>query len=428
MFQLSNFEYQFIGALFLGLIWQVLYPLIKHLSVFAGCLFLSLQVLVILKFDLASYQSLLIIMGLLAIYSFYCNTNTKLAKSATLFSLIAYFTIWFFLKYSHTFVNYFLFSLKNVLHYDIALLSDKSDHFYDSISLYPIVGLSFMGFKLIHFILDKKHGQISKEKPLEVLAWLFFFPTIISGPIQRFQDWQKHRQSPTLSLKQNITSGLKRVIEGLFLKFVLADQLRELTIISLTPEQLTHVELLPFLIFCLLYPLYLYWDFAGYSSLAIGFGHFWGMPLPENFNFPLSARNLSEFWNKWHITLSLWLKEYLYYPLAVAIKRKPSLRKYPNLIVWLPPLFTFLIAGFWHGAQIGYILFGLCHGLGLGWIAFLDKNLSPKNQIVKYWRTSRVSHICAVILNYLFLSFSLGLFALSNKHIKVLFERIHVFY
>jgi alginate O-acetyltransferase complex protein AlgI len=285
-----------------------------------------------------------------------------------------------------------------------------------------MVGVSYIGFKFIHFFVDFRAGKIKDVDPLEFLGWLLFFPSIIAGPMQRFQEWQAQRAELNLTTK-DVVSGLQRLLTGLFMKFVMADTIYNASISQLSAGTLATASLLELVGSAACYSFYLYWDFAGYSHMAIGLGKFWGVTLPENFRSPFLARNLAEFWNRWHITLSTMLRDYIFYPLSLHLKRLPFSRRHPDVATAIPPLITFLLVGFWHGATIGFILYGLTQGIGLAFLAVL-KRRKAKTALSRWWSESIIGHAAGVIVNFAYVTLSLVFFGLSRENLLVLWHRL----
>jgi alginate O-acetyltransferase complex protein AlgI len=277
---------------------------------------------------------------------------------------------------------------------------------FDRLKPFVIVGVSFIGFKLIHFFVDRRSGDLQDAKPLEVLAWLLFFPAIVAGPMQRFQDWRDQRAQKHAPDLEDIGEGLRRLAMGMVLKFVLADSVYGATLPAMTPGELAAISPGRFVLAAYLYTLYLYWDFSGYSHMAIGVARFWGIRLPENFNWPFVSRNLSEFWNRWHITLSHILRDYLFYPLSLAVKRRKFFRRHVIAGLVAPPVITFLIAGIWHGAGLNFIIFGLLHGVGLAVVALLQR-YSGSSPFVSWWKTSRIGYVLATAMTFSYVTLTL---------------------
>jgi D-alanyl-lipoteichoic acid acyltransferase DltB (MBOAT superfamily) len=285
-----------------------------------------------------------------------------------------------------------------------------------------MAGVSYIGFKFIHFFVDFRAGKIKDVDPLEFLGWLLFFPSIIAGPMQRFQEWQAQRAELNFKAK-DVVVGLQRLLTGMFMKFVMADTIYNASISQLSAGTLATASFLELAGSAASYSLYLYWDFAGYSHMAIGLGKFWGVTLPENFRSPFLARNLVEFWNRWHITLSTMLRDYIFYPLSLHLKRLPFSRHHPDIATAIPPLMTFLLVGIWHGAAIGFILYGLTQGIGLAFLAVL-KRRKPKTALSRWWSESIIGHGTGVIVNFAYVTLSLVFFGLSRENLLVLWHRL----
>jgi alginate O-acetyltransferase complex protein AlgI len=289
-------------------------------------------------------------------------------------------------------------------------------------ALIEIVGISYIGFKLIHFFVDYRAGEISNVEPLSFLGWMFFLPSIVAGPMQRFQDWQEQFGTAKLTIDDAIW-GLRRILIGLFMKVALADNIHSMTLPQLSDGSLSVSPWATLIFAALMYSLYLYLDFAGYCHLAIGTAVFWGVRLPENFNNPFIARNLADFWNRWHITLSHILRDYLFYPLSLTVKRTRALRPHPYVATVIPPIITFLLVGLWHGATVGYIVYGLIHGVGLAYLA-IRRSKKPTNPGRVWWLNSRFGHVGGAVINYVYVSLSFVFFALTTKQLSILAARV----
>ena len=220
------------------------------------------------------------------------------------------------------------------------------------------IGISFFTFQKISYIVDVYKG---KHEPLEKLSdlmlYIMLFPQLIAGPIVRYgeiKDQLKDRsQFENIDNKLN---GLFRFSIGLSKKMFIANQMSELadTIFKISPEALTTGQAW---LGSLAYAFQIYFDFSGYSDMAIGLGLMMGFRFPENFNAPYISQSITEFWRRWHITLSNWMRDYLYIPLGG--NQVGKVRLYFNLC------FVFLISGFWHGAAWTFIAWGAFHGLFL---------------------------------------------------------------
>ncbi len=239
------------------------------------------------------------------------------------------------------------------------------------------LGYSYVAFRLIHVLRER---QLARLPPLSLqgfVAYAIFFPAVIAGPIHRMErfaaDWGA---LPRLNGLDPVrwAEGAGRLARGLFLKFVLADALA--LGLALDPVRATQVTG-PAGLWLLLYGygLRLYLDFAGYTDMAIGLGLWFGIRLPENFDRPYWQRNLTAFWQRWHMSLSDWVRFYVFTPLSRwLLKREP--RPSPTLIVLAAQLTTMAIIGLWHGVTVNFLIWGLWHGLGL----FVHKQWSDRSR------------------------------------------------
>ena len=215
------------------------------------------------------------------------------------------------------------------------------------------IGLSFFTFKAISYIIDTYRQDTPVcRNPLQVGLYISFFPQILAGPIVRFKEMAPQLVRRALSLA-DFAKGMERMILGLGKKMILASAFGEKAdlIFAIPSAQLT-----PDLAWlgAILYTLEIYFDFSGYSDMAIGISKMLGFTIPENFNYPYAATSIREFWRRWHITLSHWFRDYLYLPLG-GNRLSPG-RVYFNL------LSVFFLCGLWHGASWNFIVWGLFHG------------------------------------------------------------------
>ncbi len=221
------------------------------------------------------------------------------------------------------------------------------------------LGISFYTFKAISYSVDVYKKAIpSERKFIDFACYLIIFPEISAGPIDRYKDLQKNIKKKDLSL-DNFYYGIKRFIIGLAKKVIIANTLSITTdqIFSIPGNHLTF-SLAWLGIIC--YTLQIYYDFSGYTDMAIGLGRVMGFKFAENFNYPYISISITEFWKRWHITLSNWFRDYVYFPIEgkhLGMNPKGEHVTYLNLMI------TFVLCGFWHGASWGFILWGAFHGL-----------------------------------------------------------------
>ena len=218
------------------------------------------------------------------------------------------------------------------------------------------LGISFFTFKALTYIIDVYRGRVTATKNFTNLAtYIFMFPQLVAGPIVRYEMIEHELRDRSISAAK-LLEGSKLLIIGLASKVIFANQLAIYAddIFSKAPEYLSMgLSWLG----AVSYTLQIYFDFAGYSLMAIGLGKMIGFNTPDNFNLPYLSRSVTEFWRRWHITLSSWFREYLYIPLGG--NRRGKLVTYRNLFV------VFLLCGIWHGANFTFLVWGVYHGFFL---------------------------------------------------------------
>jgi D-alanyl-lipoteichoic acid acyltransferase DltB (MBOAT superfamily) len=219
------------------------------------------------------------------------------------------------------------------------------------------VGLSFFVFQAISYTVDVYRGKASAEHSfLEHLLYMLFFPRVVSGPIVRASELMAHfRATPSLTPEQG-GHALFRIAVGLVKKLVIADVLGAGIVDPVfgAPEKYASAECI---VAAVAYTFELYYDFSGYSDIALGVAALFGFKFPENFNRPYLAKNIAEFWNRWHLSLSTWLRDYLYRPLGGNRVSKP--RVLFNLMT------VMVLGGLWHGADWRFAVWGAVHGVAL---------------------------------------------------------------
>ena len=235
-----------------------------------------------------------------------------------------------------------------------ALLSQLFDFPEAAASLIAPIGISFFTFKNISYLIDGYRKQEAITGRLQdYMLYVSFFPQIMAGPITRFQDFSKQLQERSYNLDK-ITSGLQRFILGLFKKVILCAVIGS-AVDRIFPMETTVLDFRLAWIGAIGYMIQIYFDFSGYSDMAIGMGMMLGFHTPENFNYPYIASSVADFWRRWHISLSSWFKDYLYIPLGG--NRKGQLRAALNKLI------VFILCGLWHGYGLTFLLWGLWHGV-----------------------------------------------------------------
>ncbi|HEY9077548.1 MAG TPA: MBOAT family O-acyltransferase [Anaerolineaceae bacterium] len=239
------------------------------------------------------------------------------------------------------------------------------------------LGFSYLAFRLIHTLRDRQNGRLMNASLAEYLIYMVFFPALAAGPIDRMERFLKDLRSETGMGAADFIEGGKRIILGMVMKFVLADSL---ALAALNPENALQVRS-PGWAWGMLYAysLQIYFDFAGYTHIAIGIGRILAIHLPENFRQPYLKPNLTQFWNNWHISLTQWFRAYFFNPFTRWLRtRKPAIPA--TLILLLSQSATMVLIGLWHGISWNFLIWGLWHGLGLflqnRWSDW-SKNIAP---------------------------------------------------
>jgi len=227
---------------------------------------------------------------------------------------------------------------------------------WTAMNLVVPVGLSFFTFKLMSYVLDIYHGKIGHEKDLVSFAnYIAFFPTILSGPIDRPKPFLKQLSAARIFNSDNLMNGFRRVLWGMFLKMCIADRLD--MYVSAIWNNYEHHSALSIICASLLYPLQMYADFSGYSEMAIGVALMLGFKVAENFKRPFFTINIANYWSRWHMSLTSWLTDYVFMPLNI------KLRDWGVRGTILAIMLNMTFIGLWHGANWTFLIFGIYHGL-----------------------------------------------------------------
>ena len=298
------------------------------------------------------------------------KSNFKEKKKKLLFiSIFINLGILFYFKYLY----FFLDNFNGLLTYL------ESDFRFEILSIVLPFGISFYTFETISYTVDVYRGIIKPENRFSnYLLFVTFFPKLVAGPIQRanelipqFLKWKKFKL-------QFLIEGFERIVFGLFLKVVLADNIANI-VDEMWMEELNLLSGVDVCTMAFMFGFQIYFDFSAYSHIALGTAKMMGIQIPENFNFPYSANSFKDFWKRWHISLSAWIRDYLYLPLSgvqvenstgaegigKSIYNKKNKRKNYSLFM------TWIIMGFWHGANWTFILWGFYHAVFI----FIERKL-----------------------------------------------------
>ena len=339
---------------------------------------------------------LVVILGTLIIQKFSSN---KVKQIFLFVTIIAYYTAKFkgkkyiyaigiitplvvlgFFKY----FNFFIDSVSNIIGADIGIFN----------IILP-VGISFYTFQALSYVIDVHRGKIDVENDfIRLSLYLSFFPQLVAGPIVKASEFLPQLKEERKTTINNLKYGIQLMAFGLFKKIVLADHLSVFVDdVFRTP---TAFHWATILLAVISYSIQIYFDFSGYSDIAIGCAKCLGYDFNRNFNLPYISQNVTEFWHRWHISLSTWLKEYLYIPLGG--NRKGKFRQYLNLFI------TMTLGGLWHGANWTFVFWGALNGLALCFNKLFSKH-KEKNIFSK----------CASILaTFSFITFTWIFFRADN--------------
>ncbi|MSU74632.1 MBOAT family protein [Candidatus Kaiserbacteria bacterium] len=265
------------------------------------------------------------------------------------------------------------------------------------------LGLSFHTFQSLSYLIEVYRGKYPAERHLGIYAlYVMFFPQLVAGPIERPSHLIPQFKKIISFEKERIFSGLRLMMWGFFKKLVIADRLAlSVTYIYANLAQVGGPSILFVLV---VFTFQLYADFSGYSDIARGSSRVLGIDLVRNFDQPFFSRSIAEFWRRWHISLSSWFRDYLYYPLVCATRRKSVTWIYMSIII------TFLVMGLWHGAAWTYVIMGTLFGLYIV-LGFITKPLREK--MVRWSGLDRAPHLhvaLQVLITFLIVSFTFAFF------------------
>ena len=278
--------------------------------------------------------------------------------------------------------KYYIFSLEI-----FNTLGFKFDYSSEISNIILPLGISFFTFQIISYLIDiHTKKSILIINPINFSLYISFFPQLIAGPIVRINEISKQLQRRIISF-DDLFHGIERFIYGLGKKIIIANPLSVAVdqIFSLPSSELSFSLCW---IAAILFALQIYYDFSGYSDMAIGLARIFGFKFPENFNYPYSSFSFKEFWRKWHITLSSWFRDYLYIPLGG--NRHGGFTTFRNLFI------VFFLCGLWHGASLNFILWGIYHGFFL----CIERVIFVKEILLKYKKFSYLYFIFFMIVSW----------------------------
>ena len=235
------------------------------------------------------------------------------------------------------------------------------------------LAISFFTFEFVHYIVDARAGKLPEHSPSEFFAFALFFPTMVAGPIKRFQNF-KPQIATARAGSQDVNDAITRIVIGLAKKLCIADTVTPLTVPLLTTEAMRAATRTQLVWALLAFAVKIYMDFSGYSDIAIGSARLFGIHVPENFDWPYVRANIAQFWRHWHMSLTSWITDYVYKPLGG--NRRGLALTAANSVV------AMAVSGLWHGAQWHFLVWGLYHGVMLAgyrfWTELAKRPLAEK--------------------------------------------------
>lgn len=276
------------------------------------------------------------------------------------------------------------------------------------------VGISYYIFQAIGYHVDIYYGKIKPEtNPLKLQLFFLFFPKILQGPVERSRNIIPQFEETHTFSYESFVDGIRRIIWGIFQKVVVADRIAVLVSnVYVMPSDFNGFSLT---LAAVLFTFQLYFDFMGYTDIAIGTARLFGITIMENFNKPFSAKNITEYWRRWHISLSTWLNEYLFNPMVI------SLRNWGMWGTIFAVFFTFVLAGLWHGAGMTFLFYGALHGLALAYEILTKKQRKKWSKKIP----SAIYNNASTLLTFMYASFSLILFRTKDlAEVRYIFSTI----
>ncbi|GGL58817.1 D-alanyl-lipoteichoic acid biosynthesis protein DltB [Sporolactobacillus putidus] len=268
------------------------------------------------------------------------------------------------------------------------------------------LGISYVSFRSVEVIMDLRDGLINEIPLNHFLRFTLFFPTISSGPIDRYRRFESDlKQVPSgKEYKELLYLGINKIFQGFLYKYIIAYLVHQYWMSS---PALASNSFFSIWMYMYAYSMYLFFDFAGYSQFAIGFSYIMGIRTPENFNKPFLSRNIKDFWNRWHMSLSFWFRDFIYMRFVyLMIKKKWIKDRY--LISDIGLALNFLVMGFWHGFLLQYIIYGIYHA-----VAFISFNrFEHFNKKHHIWpKNNKWIHALSVLITFHVICFSFLIFS-----------------
>lgn len=313
----------------------------------------------------------------------------KAPVSLVVLGLSTLSSYWIFRLTPHSGIGLGFILIQNIGYFLLYKSGLLADSFLSPLDRLIPLGLSYYAFRQIHYALEYYKENLPTHTFLDYCSYLFFLPTLLLGPIHRFPAFLRYHRRKRWDTAL-LSEGLERILYGYSKVMILGNFLLNTHFNNYADELLDFNVWFSTYLHVIEYTLSAYFIFAGFSDVAIGLSLLFGYRVMENFNYPYLAPNINEFWNRWHISLSSWVKDYVFFPIA-SLSRKPI----------LGILATMLVIGLWHELSWRYIIWGGIHGIGIAiWHLYKDTNWAKK------WQHNKLYKLFCIGLTFHFVAFT----------------------
>ena len=284
------------------------------------------------------------------------------------------------------------------------------------IGVLGFIGISYLSFRTIQIIVEIYDGTIKDLKFFDMIYFILFFPSLSSGPIDRSRRFEEEINKPiprSEYISDYLVVGIKKICQGLMYKFGIASLIYIYWTSRITPDK----SFLPIILYMYGYTLYLFFDFAGYSLIAVGTSYIFGVKLPDNFDKPFLSKDMKEFWTRWHISLSRWFGDYIFSRYVLNAMRNKKYKKRATAS-HVAQMITMTVMGFWHGLTWYYIAYGIYQGLML----VLTDEFTKKSKIYKKYKKEKWFQKIQIFVTFNIVCFGMLIFSgFLNSYIGNLF-------
>ncbi|WP_353855031.1 D-alanyl-lipoteichoic acid biosynthesis protein DltB [Bacillus sp. Bos-x628] len=271
------------------------------------------------------------------------------------------------------------------------------------------LGISYLTFKGVQLIIETRDGLIKKKIPIHRLVYfIVFFPTISSGPIDRYRRFEKDMETPPAkeAYSDLLYAGIHKIFIGFLYKFIVGYLIHTYILINI--HHISSNHFVQQLMYMYAYSMYLFFDFAGYTAFAVGVSYIMGIKSPENFNKPFISRNIKDFWNRWHMSLSFWFRDYVFMRFVFLMTKKKWIQN-RMAVSNIGYFVLFLLMGAWHGLALQYIIYGLYHAVVMSGYNLFE----TWNKKHKWWPDNKVTTVVSIIITFHVICF--GFYIFSGK-------------